>query len=778
MLNKIVPVVLIAATSTLVVPRALGDWPSYRHDPARTGNAPDDPVLSNKDNVKTLTVTRSFPSGTQGEGGSFEASPIVANVVGTDGTVVAMVFVGSTSGIFYALRADTLEPVWQYPRDAKPNDARTGALLGSCGLGGNGSFGRYGIHASATFTQIGDHDAVIFGAPDPGAEPLDPTTNPKIGYGSARLFALDANTGQSIWMADGMHDGSEVVAHVTDCVPLSLGDGTGTELNLHERIANSSPLVLSGKVYVGVHGSGDDPLQKGKVVAVDLLTGQSVRFTHPYVSTGGPNDNMRGGAVWNSLATDGTSVYITTGNTRNPYCKFPYVLADGTPDLINCPDKTLEGPLEGRHVVTEPSPNYGLSMVSVNKDTGNVNWVFQPVPFERDGDPDWAAGATVVHASCGTVITSVMKDGWAYGINPDDGSCKWQFPQTTSAPPSPAPPRPQACVFGTDDHHVHGDDGYRQPAAVSRDPSVVIMRTGGEALIDDISNGYARLHALDACADDAHRVKWITDPLVRGEIMSHDAALGAPTVTGGIVYLAANNTGFSVQLDNKVSRFRVDGQLLAIADPTVYPELVLGSTCSDPTFKISDCKEADGHSVVPIAPVLKRVPLPDRSDAAHLRKEPVIANGRLYVGTSQNLPQGGHIYTIEPSNVTPLPKLGMSISVTATPSGPDICIDGEGFTPISVAQIIYSNIPGRTAPFAARKVTASVRSDGTFSKPDISHEGELLQSCSNAQTQQEVTIDAIDNINGTVSTTIPTAYWCRNALLNGFVPTNFNGSCR
>jgi hypothetical protein len=38
---------------------------------------------------------------------------------------------------------------------------------------------------------------------------------------------------------------------------------------LHERIAYSSPPVHEGKVYVGVHDYGDDPIQNGKVVAVD-----------------------------------------------------------------------------------------------------------------------------------------------------------------------------------------------------------------------------------------------------------------------------------------------------------------------------------------------------------------------------------------------------------------------------------------------------------------------------------------------------------------------------
>ncbi len=66
----------------------------------------------------------------------------------------------------------------------------------------------------------------------------------------------------------------------------------------------------------------------------------------------------------------------------------------------------------------KPNPNYGLSMVRVDKDTGQVKWAFQPVPFELDNDPDWAAGATVMSTSCGELVASVQKDGWSYAVQP------------------------------------------------------------------------------------------------------------------------------------------------------------------------------------------------------------------------------------------------------------------------------------------------------------------------------------------------------------------------
>jgi hypothetical protein len=102
--------------------------------------------------------------------------------------------------------------------------------------------------------------------------------------------------------------------------------------------------------------------------------------------------------VWNALSTDGTGVYFTTGNTHFPWCNYPYVPP-------NCP------------VLTEPPNNNGLSMIRVDKDTGSIVWKYQPVPFGLDGDPDWAAGATVMSTSCGELIASVQKDGWSYAID-------------------------------------------------------------------------------------------------------------------------------------------------------------------------------------------------------------------------------------------------------------------------------------------------------------------------------------------------------------------------
>jgi hypothetical protein len=241
--------------------------------------------------------------------------------------------------------------------------------------------------------------------------------------------------------------------------PVAIIDGTNSKSlkEKHERIKYSSPLIANNHAYVGIADAYfDRPLQNGRIVAVDLVTGH-IDPSFSYISTG----THRGGAVWNSPAADANGVYFTTGNTRHDN------LGDQVP---------------------EPSPNHGLSMLRVDKDSGIVIWKFQPVPYALDDDPDWAAGATVMSTSCGELIASVQKDGWAYAVAAGDGTqgalnVRWQFP-------------PTGYPFAGG---VHGNDDYKHPGAAWND--VFIVTTGGEArTIDGPTPGYGKLHAINSCA--------------------------------------------------------------------------------------------------------------------------------------------------------------------------------------------------------------------------------------------------------------------------------------
>jgi outer membrane protein assembly factor BamB len=385
------------------------------------------------------------------------------------------------------------------------------------------------------------------------------------GLGSARLFALSL-TGAVIWKSD-------VVAHLSGCTP-----GSATEL--HERITYSSPLVQADKVYVGTHDADDSPIQNGRVVAVDLNTGH-LASGFQYTSTA---PGTRGGGVWNSPASDGTGVYFTTGNTK----------------CCNAP---------------EPNPNHGLSMIRVDSGTGNIIWAFQPVPFNLDDDPDWSAGATVMPTTCGELIASVQKDGWSYALDSGDGApgapgLRWQFPPT--GVPTPV---------GVDGHD---DTDYKRPGAAWND--VFVVTTGGEARAHaDYSIGYGKLHAINACATtEKNRVRWLTDATDLPHNSGGGYSLGAPTVTGGMVFIGTDQ-----------------GHLLVLADPSVVPGI--GYQCSDILFQTAAQCTAAGYALVPIPKLLADVAMPDGGNIAGLRNEPALARGRVFVGTLN-----GHVYMLQP----------------------------------------------------------------------------------------------------------------------------------
>jgi outer membrane protein assembly factor BamB len=519
-------------------------WPTYRYDSSRTGDQPFASKLSDPKAVKNLGVKWVF---TANDSGYFGASPIVVN-----GTV----FIGNSSGHFYAIDENSGTLKWQYPIPPDP-PLVSPALPGSreCKLA------CYGIGSSATYWDRDNEGAVVFGA-------QDPTLEPKLG--SARLYALNARTGALIWKSD----------------PVAIINGTDTHSlkELHERIKYSSPLVFNGHAYIGVADAYfDRPLQNGRVVAVDLQTGH-IDPQFSYVSTG----SHRGGAVWNSPAAGAEGVFFTTGNTRHD------VLGDQIP---------------------EPSPNHGLSMIRVDKNTGSVIWGFQPVPYALDGDPDWAAGAAVMPASCGELVASVQKDGWAYAVDagtnvPHPPSVKWQFP-------------PTGYPFTG---YAHGDSDYKHPGAAWND--VFIVTTGGEDLtVDGVSAGYGKLQALNACeTNEANRVRWIAD--IPDANLSNDAgpgyAIGSPTVTGGIVYVGTNM-----------------GHLIVLADPSIWPSA--GARCSNIRYsEAAECLK-NNYVFVPVPTVLADIKLPDGGDIAGIRDEAALADGKVFVATNM-----GHVYMLAP----------------------------------------------------------------------------------------------------------------------------------
>jgi outer membrane protein assembly factor BamB len=373
------------------------------------------------------------------------------------------------------------------------------------------------------------------------------------GFGEGRLFALNAETGAVIWK-------SPVIASLT-------GTTSGSTSEVHQQIGYSSPVVYGDRIYIGVADHCDNPIQKGRVVSVRLNDG-SIDTAFTYCSTGTCADSTRGGGVWSGVAVWGDGVYATTGNTN------------------------IGG--------AEPSPNHGLSMLKLNPANGAVVWKFQPVPYALDWDPDWSAGPNIMSTSCGLLSVSTMKDGWTHAIEANTGSRKWTFPQAT-------------IPFTTGDGTIHGDTDYRRAAAAWGD--VFITSTGGMTVKSNLSAGFRRLHALNVCASEADRIRWIVDvPTATGSW-----TLGPPTVTRGIVYVGTSNQ-----------------HLIAIADPSVAP--AAGWRCSNVDVTTAACIGA-GYTLVPQPAILADITL----SGSMLYNEPVVSNGRLFVATG-----GGNVYMLRP----------------------------------------------------------------------------------------------------------------------------------
>jgi outer membrane protein assembly factor BamB len=521
--RKPLPFALLILMIAAISGCASKDWRMFRYSGARSAHQPYATALSNPSRVATLHVAWSFqPPNAQ----AFRASPVVYK---------GRVYIGNGNGYFYALDAATGALLWQYPAATSP--ALTSQF--TCNPSSNG------IASSAAIARIGNTDAVIFGAPDRSIGS---------GRGEGRLFALNAVTGAVIWA-------SPIVANLPPA-----------PTQTHEQIGYSAPLVFNNRVYIGIADHCDNPIQRGKVVAVDLATG-AIDGAFSFFGSGPP----RGGGVWSSVAGGGSGLYVTTGNTN-----------------IGSP---------------EPPDNHGLSLLRLDPNTGAIIWKHQPVPFVLDADPDWASGATVMSGSCGRVIASTMKDGWTHALNAGDGSpgaasLRWVFP-------------PATLPFNPSDGTVHNDTRYLRPGAAWGD--VYITMAAGENVTTNVTDGYKRLHALNTCAAQADRIRWMIDvPGASGATYS----LGPPTVTRGMVYVGTDS-----------------GRLVVIADPSLWPGA--GWRCSNPDVATANCV-ANGFKFVPEPSVLKDVQL-----QGAIMTEPVLARGRVYVATGF-WTDAGTLYMLEP----------------------------------------------------------------------------------------------------------------------------------
>ena len=247
---KVVPTASVAsAASRSDRPAATAnEWFSYEYGPFHRSDILGDTAITPA-NVASLTPAWTFhadPATRSGQpAASFNASPVVVN---------GIVYIGSKTGIFTALRVSDGSVVWRANLD----------------------------YGSST-------DCPAKGTTGTANVAPDPTTGAMTVYapGAHFLYALDAATGALRWKT---------------------AIGPNTAAGEADWYNWSSPAVEAGKIYVGLGANCDAKKIRGGEVQLDQRTGK-VLHTWYAVPAG-----TIGPTVWSSAAVSGSSVWVSTGN--------------------------------------------------------------------------------------------------------------------------------------------------------------------------------------------------------------------------------------------------------------------------------------------------------------------------------------------------------------------------------------------------------------------------------------------------------------------------------
>ncbi|MDP6377642.1 MAG: PQQ-dependent dehydrogenase, methanol/ethanol family [Pseudomonadales bacterium] len=224
-----------------------------------------------------------------------------------------------------------------------------------------------------------------------------------VGTFDGRLLAINAGTGEKVWDVDTWH-------------PSALGRFNVT----------GAPRAAAGKVFIG-QGSSESGHRRGYVTAYDTDTGEVAwRF---YLVPGDPNEPFEhpememaaktwggewwkyggGGTAWNSLVYDEdfNSLYIGVGN--------------GAPW-----PRDIRSPGRGDDL-------FLTAIVSVDVDTGRMNWYYQTVPgdnWDYSAAMDITLGELEVDGFERKVLLQAPKNGFFYVLDRSSGKLLRAHPYT------------------------------------------------------------------------------------------------------------------------------------------------------------------------------------------------------------------------------------------------------------------------------------------------------------------------------------------------------------
>ncbi|HEY5108665.1 MAG TPA: PQQ-binding-like beta-propeller repeat protein [Acidimicrobiales bacterium] len=235
-----------AAAAATVQADGSAPWPAYGFDVTHTSVNKAATTVSPADAAALGQVwnfaTPPPPAGRPGVG--FDGSPVVAG---------GLVFVGSNTGMFYALSEDTGAVAWSLDAGFVPK--------GTCV--------KHGIENTATVAS----------------DPVTGRSTVYVASANGILWALDAASGTVDWHSS--------------VFPLSSSSGP---------FIWSSPTVTGGRVFIGISSECDSPLVRGGLSSFDQATGSHLAtfWTVPSGSVGG--------SIWTSAAVSTAGVFVTTGN--------------------------------------------------------------------------------------------------------------------------------------------------------------------------------------------------------------------------------------------------------------------------------------------------------------------------------------------------------------------------------------------------------------------------------------------------------------------------------
>jgi outer membrane protein assembly factor BamB len=317
--------------------------------------------------------------------------------------------------------------------------------------------------------------------------------------GAHKLYALDAATGVQLWSR-------------------TIGPATASGNALYFNWA--SPTVSGGRIFMGLAANCEAHLIRGGLVSVDQHTGA---LLHTYFDT--PAGTV-GGSIWSSAASDGTSVWVTTGN---------------------------------------PDPNgsaifHSYSVVRLSAAT-LAEQDFWTVPASQTADSDFGSSPVLFPATIGgakaLLVAACNKNGVFYAWRRGNLAAGPVWQRTVGSPNNgPAPCLGSAAVDATSLYVAAGRttvNGASVPAAVrALNPATGAVRwekplpcgVVGTPTVDAVSHVLAvPLFSCASAADGGVAVFRTADGAPLRTLSSSSKIFAQPVLAGGRLFVATEGSG-------------------------------------------------------------------------------------------------------------------------------------------------------------------------------------------------------------------------------------------